>query len=257
MTSFAKPGQRKSLHDGDDSVSCKCLNIKFRLSALINTDDGHQDDHQLFAFDEIANSDIRSLLVNPCLVDPEVALQDFHGANVIYSYLVVAKQIMNWTAFSCFSCKTLTHIASLQKPDRVIVNIGKMLTHSQQKQVVLTDANYCKLFGIACFPVKNPSSTRSTLKPSVVDLVRSLKDDAANFLEEEKSKMRTRIREYESAQLALYQDLESSILSSNANLEDQIWAVFDEAYEEVDSAFERSVEEISVDSSPSAPMGRS
>ena len=264
-SSFVKNTQQQlssgSVAIGDDinTVSCKCLNVRFSLLSLaagkIPLDDPEYSSDSLCGDDD---GIISSLLMNePKMLHTEAALQPNHGAIVTFIYLLSIKNTGKWKVFRCFNCKTLTHVSSLIKPDMVLVNIDAMLTQSQQDSIVADNPNYCKFYGVVCSPsLKNHRPTFSkSLKPSAMDLVRDVQDRAHNYLQDEKSKMRERILQYERTQLALFQDLEQSITDHRNSLEEVIGSMFAETVEDADSAFERSVEEISLDSSPNYTNG--
>ena len=255
-----------TINDADDtflsgnSVSCKCLNLRFQLSSLIgNNHDGGDESAAVTAaeVDGFGNGEIDSMLLSPKIVRADVAKQANFGASITLDYLMQAKSVKSWDMYSCFNCKTLTHVVSHAKSNLVLVNCGEMLNQSQQDALVTENPNYSELYGIVCLPVKGKPVTliKSTLKPSVVDLVRDIKERASSYLEDEKSKMRDRIQQFEAAQQAMFEDLERSISTSQSCLENQIWAVFNESTEDADSAYERSVEELSLDRSPSSAVG--
>jgi len=259
-----------------ETVSCKCLNVSFKISNLslvLDKDDGQPQDKGGFPqFDprseffsnsesafiqnskklvghssnEYSHTLIESLLEKPVKLvsgeseDPQVAI----------AYLIVTKEFHGWVMYTCFNCKTMTHAVSRvpgtgeNQSKHIYVNYGIMLKPSQQQEVISANPNYSKLFRIVTYPSTGITSKPSTLKPSVVDLLRDVEERSVDYVEEERDNMKRRIREYEAEQLAKFKDLQNVVASNRQNIERQIWAVFKEANEDADSAYEKSVEEI-------------
>lgn len=232
---------------GENTLSCKCLNVAFELTDL--TDGNPLDSHSEMNYGEII-----SLLNSPRQILPDKCET---CVKMMMPSLVNAQQVRDWKLFTCFNCKTSTHAVSSHNNPKVLVNAGELLDGKEQGTVIMQNPKCYQLFKVMSGPVKEPMPKRTSLKPSLLESVRELKTRASQFLRSEKEAMEQRIREFEISQRALYEEMEGSILESRENLEHQIWAAYNESNEDNDSAYERSVEEISsVSSATTSFKGR-
>ncbi|XP_067948147.1 uncharacterized protein [Watersipora subatra] len=240
------------------SVSCKCLNVQFGVRSL--TGIGHVSDENISETKPVSDgfdrktdfqdaATINSLLVSPRLVKTALSEPNY-GANVTFMYLVGSKRVGDWVIFRCLNCDIVTHAVSAANSGLVLVNAGEMLSPSDRDSMLKRNPHYCHALGIVCFPSNtyHAEKIKGSLKPSITDFIRNVKDSVSDFLEKEKANMRDRVQQFEKEQMIAYQDLEYVTQKNQDNLEKRIWTIFGEKMEDEDSAFEQSVEAISLDS---------
>ena len=233
-----------------ETLSCKCLNVTFNVSQFASPEG--EGPVQEKSYNE---ADIGSIFTNPKPVLPE---NSDRCIKTVMPCLLTSQQHRNWKLYTCFNCKTTTHAVCNSKCSKVLVNTGELLDTAAQQNALSQQPKSFQLFGVFLSPKSalDVVPVKHSLKPSYVETVSDLKARAAKFLKSEKEQLEERIKDYETAQRALFKEMEDSVLDSRDHLENQIWAAFNESNEDNDSAYERSVEEISSVSTAPSTRGR-
>lgn len=225
----------ESIKDG--TISCKCLNVRFYQDYLSPTSANliSSLDDQLLA--HLNDGEGISTLNTDFSV-----ISDSGGAQLSVPSLLIARTVKAWKIFSCFNCKTVVHAFNDAK-NLTLVN-GAVLIGPTEQNALMADSNYFPLFGIV-LKATQESVVKSSLKPSLVNILHQLQDDTSEYLRSEEQFMVERVAAFKVSEKAKFEHLKQMTAKQEKDLEQIVYAAYREANDDTDSAFERSVEEIS------------
>lgn len=220
----------------NETSSCRCLNVRFYVDSLSPASDNlisSVDDRVL-----VHLNDGKGLRV---MNDDFGVISSSGGAQLSVPSLLTSRTVNDWRLFSCFNCKTLTHAVN-SATNNTLVNCEMLIGAAEQRSLVC-GPNYFPLYGIVLHSNTEPIS-KSSLKPSVVNTVRQIKDDTEEYIRNEEQLMLERIEDFEASEKAKFDSLKQTANKQEKTLEQLVYAAFREGNDDVDSAFERSEEEI-------------